>query len=739
MLLVLCVNQLRFLFFKGRACMANQKSDELADLIYQNMESANIYWFSNNRLQCSYLQYYKNKIILDPEPPLSILQRDIRFLGVNYGQILNPDLPARELYRDVKLLGVNHGPVIRLRTPDTSELSDIETDLDKLRNEVQSRFEELNEKLILFKIKQRVQGLDNEDSSKLGKLGLKVVDNVNNLNNKIIKITEVQQTNKNYEPFPSIKERKETLPGRKLLSFDDIEDLNMDLMEEENLAYSTVDDDETKKEINNQNTKADSAVKAVEHPSNQKDLESADVLETEDKSIDTVKDTADDKDHDTSEKEDPDKSDEEDLEESDDDLEAYDKDVIASNEDLEASDEDLEAYDEDLEASDEDLEISDEEDLESEEEDLDWNAVENLERFLKSPVKTEEKFKEINKYTSEIMETNLNELSKEFYEEIVFTIFDFLYFSDTLNFHIDYQNEALGNFELAAQKVAPLYKSLSHFTDQYVASFDNFTSKDLFQGNASILVAETNTFILNYHYAGEVLRIIEINNNSFLSALSEHLGESFVALDGFYTELLQMVERIQRNKDRQYLHDEDYEYSNVENLEEEGIEEYITEDDLEIQDVDNEVFKMAFNPRKLLSVDEETCSKDDPDCNAAHHNSFTEGLNKDSSVDEPGAEETKSESDIDHKQENKDEHINDEISVQSSLVERCQKFQIEVSASKKVLKKKLKDPKSKREELNRLRTAMKELKVTMHLLQTYQKLAIDMTNANQNDRSKMQT
>ncbi|XP_023336355.1 ER degradation-enhancing alpha-mannosidase-like protein 3 [Eurytemora carolleeae] len=151
----------------GKACMANQKSDEMADLIYQNMESAKIYWFSNNRFQCSYLQYYKNKIILDPESPLSILQRDIRFLGINYGQILNPDLPTRKLHRDVKLLGVNHGPVIRLDTPDNSELSDIETDLDKLRNEVQSRFEELNEKLILFRIKQRVQGIDNEDNSKL--------------------------------------------------------------------------------------------------------------------------------------------------------------------------------------------------------------------------------------------------------------------------------------------------------------------------------------------------------------------------------------------------------------------------------------------------------------------------------------------------------------------------------------------------------------------------------------------
>ena len=704
--------------------MANQKSDEMADLIYQNMESAKIYWFSNNRFQCSYLQYYKNKIILDPESPLSILQRDIRFLGINYGQILNPDLPTRKLHRDVKLLGVNHGPVIRLDTPDNSELSDIETDLDKLRNEVQSRFEELNEKLILFRIKQRVQGIDNEDNSKLGKLGIKVVDDVNNLNKKIIKITEVQQTIKSSEPLAPIKERKETLPGRKLLSFGDIEDLNMDLTEEENLANSIVDDDETKKEINNQNSMSDSALKAVEHPSNKKDLESADILETEDQSIDTLKDTADDKARETSVKEDLDTLDVEDLE--------------ASDDGLEASDEDLEVSDEDLEAYDEDLEVSDEENLESDKDDLDWDAVENLERFLKSPVKTEEKFIEINKYTSEIMETKLNELSKEFYEEIVFTIFDFLYFSDTLNFDIDYQNEALSNFELAAQKVAPLYKSLSLFTDQYLASFYNFTNKDLFQGNTSILFAETNTFILNYHYAGEVLRIIEIKNNSFLSALSEHLGESFVALDGFYTELLQMIERVQRNKDRQYLHYEDYEYSNVENLEEE-IEEYITEEDLEIQEVDNEVYNMAFNPRKLLSVDEETCSKDDPDCNAVHHNSFTESLNKDSSIDEPGAEETKSKSDIEHEEENKDEHINDEITVQSSLVERCQKFQIEVSASKKVLKKKQKNPKSKREELDRLRTAMQELKTTMGLLQTYQKLAIDMTNANQNDRSKMQT
>ena len=725
--------------------MANQKSDEMADLIYQNMESAKIYWFSNNRFQCSYLQYYKNKIILDPESPLSILQRDIRFLGINYGQILNPDLPTRKLHRDVKLLGVNHGPVIRLDTPDNSELSDIETDLDKLRNEVQSRFEELNEKLILFRIKQRVQGIDNEDNSKLGKLGIKVVDDVNNLNKKIIKITEVQQTIKSSEPLAPIKERKETLPGRKLLSFGDIEDLNMDLTEEENLANSIVDDDETKKEINNQNSMSDSALKAVEHPSNKKDLESADILETEDQSIDTLKDTADDKARETSVKEDLDTLDVEDLEASDDcleasdeDLEASDEQLEASDEDLEASDEDLEVSDEDLEAYDEDLEVSDEENLESDKDDLDWDAVENLERFLKSPVKTEEKFIEINKYTSEIMETKLNELSKEFYEEIVFTIFDFLYFSDTLNFDIDYQNEALSNFELAAQKVAPLYKSLSLFTDQYLASFYNFTNKDLFQGNTSILFAETNTFILNYHYAGEVLRIIEIKNNSFLSALSEHLGESFVALDGFYTELLQMIERVQRNKDRQYLHYEDYEYSNVENLEEE-IEEYITEEDLEIQEVDNEVYNMAFNPRKLLSVDEETCSKDDPDCNAVHHNSFTESLNKDSSIDEPGAEETKSESDIEHEEENKDEHINDEITVQSSLVERCQKFQIEVSASKKVLKKKQKNPKSKREELDRLRTAMQELKTTMGLLQTYQKLAIDMTNANQNDRSKMQT
>jgi len=725
--------------------MANQKSDEMADLIYQNMESAKIYWFSNNRFQCSYLQYYKNKIILDPESPLSILQRDIRFLGINYGQILNPDLPTRKLHRDVKLLGVNHGPVIRLDTLDNRELSDIETDLDKLRNEVQSRFEELNEKLILFRIKQRVQGIDNEDNSKLGKSGIKVVDDVNNLNKKIIKITEVQQTIKSSEPLAPIKERKETLPGRKLLSFGDIEDLNMDLTEEENLANSIVDDDETKKEINNQNSMSDSALKAVEHPSNKKDLESADILETEDQRIDTLKDTADDKDRETSVKEDLDTLDVEDLEASDDgleasdeDLEASDKELEASDEDLEASDEDLEVSDEDLEAYDEDLEVSDEENLESDKDDLDWDAVENLERFLKSPVKTEEKFIEINKYTSEIMETKLNELSKEFYEEIVFTIFDFLYFSDTLNFDIDYQNEALSNFELAAQKVAPLYKSLSLFTDQYLASFYNFTNKDLFQGNTSILFAETNTFILNYHYAGEVLRIIEIKNNSFLFALSEHLGESFVALDGFYTELLQMIERVQRNKDRQYLHYEDYEYSNVENLEEE-IEEYITEEDLEIQEVDNEVYNMAFNPRKLLSVDEETCSKDDPDCNAVHHNSFTESLNKDSSIDEPGAEQTKSESDIEHEEENKDEHINDEITVQSSLVERCQKFQIEVSASKKVLKKKQKNPKSKREELDRLRTAMQELKTTMGLLQTYQKLAIDMTNANHNDRSKMQT
>ena len=716
--------------------MANQNSDEMADLIYQNMESAKIYWFSNNRFQCSYLQYYKNKIILDPESPLSILQRDIRFLGINYGQILNPDLPTRKLHRDVKLLGVNHGPVIRLDTPDNSELSDIETDLDKLRNEVQSRFEELNEKLILFRIKQRVQGIDNEDNSKLGKLGIKVVDDVNNLSKKIIKITEVQQTIKSSEPLAPIKERKETLPGRKLLSFGDIEDLNMDLTEEENLANSIEDDDKTKKEINNQNSMFDSAV----------DLESADILETEDQSIDTLKDTEDDKDRETSVKEYLDTLDVEDLEASDDDLEASDEDLEvsdeeleASDEDLEASDEDLEVSDEDLEAYDEDLEVSDEEDLKSDKDNLDWDAVENLERFLKSPVKTEEKILEINKYTSEIMETKLNELSKEFYEEIVFTIFDFLYFSDTLNFDIDYQNEALSNFELAAQKVAPLYKSLSLFTDQYLASFYNFTNKDLFQGNTSILFAETNTFILNYHYAGEVLRIIEIKNNSFLSALSEHLGESFVALDGFYTELLQMIERVQRNKDRQYLHYEDYEYSNVENLEEEEIEEYITEEDFEIQEVDNEVYNMAFNPRKLLSVDEETCSKDDPDCNAVHHNSFTESLNKDSSIDEPGAEETNSESDIEHEVKNKDEHINDEITVHSSLVERCQKFQIEVSASKKVLKKKQKNPKSKREELDRLRTAMQELKTTMGLLQTYQKLAIDMTNANQNDRLKMQT
>ena len=68
--------------------------------------------------------------MLNPDQPSSLLQRDIRFLGVNSES--SPPTPIIEI---------------------PSQYHDLETDLDKLRKEVQSRFEELNEKLIWFKIR----------------------------------------------------------------------------------------------------------------------------------------------------------------------------------------------------------------------------------------------------------------------------------------------------------------------------------------------------------------------------------------------------------------------------------------------------------------------------------------------------------------------------------------------------------------------------------------------------------
>ena len=202
------------MFFKGRACMFNQHSEDIDDLIYQNMESSITYWFTNNYFQCSNLQYYKDKIMLNPDQPSSLLQRDIRFLGVN-SESSHPT------------------PIIEI----PSQHHDLETDLDKLRKEVQSRFEELNEKLILFKIRNSVPKLKTEAKPfRVGKLDFQVaVKNINDIKQTIEKLAP-KEIKSDPKRIPGGSISLENHVGRKLLSItEDVLDKEVDIKQEKDV------------------------------------------------------------------------------------------------------------------------------------------------------------------------------------------------------------------------------------------------------------------------------------------------------------------------------------------------------------------------------------------------------------------------------------------------------------------------------------------------------------------------
>ena len=672
--------------FKG-ACMEKPANPEVDTELYG---AGHTMWFSNEKAQCSFRQHFISAVLKNHDETVTGLWFE-SFMCENKPQVLRqnsfvtnlkngPNKLYSKIDRVYQLVAdqsvVTSQKKIEVHVDDAQDLQEILAKVDELLKSMKYNFnvrhpgDAMNghygqpipkRKLLSIEDKSDEETIIDEESSQEDELAMEDPDQMMNINDKDTKSLsgDIQDVNPescinshndaNSESSCSAitHEDKENLDT----NLNDIIDLleNAALPEDVNPITQEIDNvskEESKEQQHMTNIEATNNIKNVE------ENEGDDEIVTEDEDVSGRYNNPDEMakgDSNTGKSNNEAKTD----------IDGNDEAEEEENEDTNDSEEDADDNEEETDDYEEDTYDIEEDDIDNEEVDKKDNnvvdiEVQKLEDILESDASSTRKRSISRHYMEKIIEGTIASNSY-LAEEIIMTIYYYLFFTDdhqgdntipeeVLKSSIDEDEAYIEEadeftvddsepveeivtktseelFEEGANKVFPLYASFKFYAQESLNAFEALhvvMTNDASDEKPGFFKA-TNDFMISYHYASEILKIIEEKKNENLDTLVEDLATNVKGMLPMNEEVkkfkLSMAHRAKLNAlHNQQYEDEDYEDAVMDNA---------AAGDISADESKSETFRK----RNLLSIEEESCSKDDPDCSEHKVNLYKEELN----------------------------------------------------------------------------------------------------------------
>lgn len=756
-----------------------QDLDVVKVLNLMDTTSTTKYWFTINKNQCSYLQYYKEIIIINPPRRIYELPDGIKLI------------PADNFIRRISNdnFHQNHGDSYEYiqQIPDvpvehTNTHMNPPTDQDRHIQAVLRNLEKIKIDLINMKHKVPVweaSMLEREDDTE-GKFSMKGLvkgtKQLNKTNSTVYSFSKISDVSEDLLSVHSVH----VITGRKLLSIeetdvdnedgDDLNSENSDIGYEGNIE--TIDEKRDMKDSfeihQEQNNEPKESNEGSAEPKLTQIKSTIDCKPQEGKvpSSNEQKGTVTEKKHNQG-NEDVGEEFLEENENHDDDHENYDYGA-----DSDDSYDVVDDEDEDDDYSDDTLEEPD--------------ILDIYDSILNSSATIEVKLNHTNQLLAQILDTETaGEDETELFEEILVSSYYFIRFiSEEYRNESSYDkllNETSSRFFFAAGKVFPVFKSFVYFTQRSWDPFIRFTEQGDLYNTKHVFYSLTNDFMINYHYAAEILKIILKRKNENEIILTAEAAAKVNAMKDFNVEVLQFKRQLESKKDKDsFLHDysqeeEEDEYAKF--LLESDYEDYedydeirepreLEPNDMETEE-DSDDYRVSFQLRSLLSIEEEFCTKDDPDSTEKEKNNFKadpddEFVIKDEKVVVKKPNESTEENEVERdnaKTDNLKDHFSDpafismrtttkkpikstdkKMSNKPSLFDRCMKllrdFEENKERQKKLQKAKKGNVRTEKEKLALVRQFVEGSKATQMLFERYQAIEAELQTAEYSDRLK---
>jgi len=208
----------------------------------------------------------------------------------------------------------------------------------------------------------------------------------------------------------------------------------------------------------------------------------------------------------------------------------------------------------------------------------------------------------------------ISEDQKDYFDEFLIVCHGFMQgiqkkMMDTDTTHKTIFKAVAEKFSLIENSLFPRVHNLKEFASEALSCFHQIMSHSNNEPTRTDAFKVVNRFLFNYHYAQELAKIILDKEDSTELALAELSISEVETMKPVHASLLsQLNQTYAEPVTNSELHDEDYDtvYLSATNR----------DDDLDNEDNSNDDCDEGgcFHLRKLLSVGDETCSKDDLEC-----------------------------------------------------------------------------------------------------------------------------
>jgi hypothetical protein len=208
----------------------------------------------------------------------------------------------------------------------------------------------------------------------------------------------------------------------------------------------------------------------------------------------------------------------------------------------------------------------------------------------------------------------ISEDQKDYFDEFLFVCHGFIQgiqkkIMDTDTTHQTIFKAVAEKFSLIENSLFPRVHNLKEFASEALSCFHQIMSHSNNEPTRTDAFKVVNRFIFNYHYAQELAKIILDKEDSTELALAELSISEVETMKPVHASLLSQLNlTYAESVTNSELHDDDYDtvYLSTSNKDDD-----LANEDNSYDDCDD---GGGFHLRKLLSVGDETCAKDDLEC-----------------------------------------------------------------------------------------------------------------------------